>query len=69
MNALIFAYIAVVLFIGLIGAVGAYHATKYGLPGDKTRPALLIYVVAFALIVIASFVFIGTADLSGEATT
>ncbi len=62
--ALLIYFIGLVI-IGIFGAVALYHSRKYRCPGDLTRAASILYLVAFALIVVASFVLIGSTDFSG----
>ncbi len=55
-----------IFLLGLIafGGSAVYHALQFGLPGDSTRAAAFVYIAAVAIVVVISFVVIGTVDFS-----
>ena len=55
-----------IFLLGILGfgGAGVYHANKFGFPGDRTRLAVLLYVVATVTLVVASFILLGQADTS-----
>lgn len=65
----IFLLIDAVFLLGAIifGGSAVYHARRFGLPGDKTSAATLLYLVAITVIIIGSVILIGSTDFSGEA--
>lgn len=50
--------------LGLIafGGSAVYHALQFGLPGDSTRAAAFVYIATVLIVVVVSFIVIGTVD-------
>lgn len=61
---LLIAYGLFLLGLAAFGGSAVYHALRFGFPGDKTRPAVFIYLAVMAVLIVASFVVIGTANFS-----
>lgn len=62
MTVIVLAYLGFLLLLSLLGGAGIYHALKFGYPGDKTKVAVLLYLVTVLIVIIASFVVLGTVD-------
>ena len=61
---LLIVYGVFLLGLATFGGSAVYHALRFGFPGDKTKPAVFIYLALVMIIVVASFVLIGTADFA-----
>ena len=67
MGALLIGYFVYLLVVAAFAIAALYHCFKYSNEGDKTQFAAGLYLLVMLVILIGGFVFIGSADFSGEA--
>lgn len=51
-------YIVVLIIFCLYSALGLYHLWRYGYIGDLTKPAIVVYILISAVLIITSFIVI-----------
>jgi uncharacterized membrane protein YidH (DUF202 family) len=61
---LLIVYGVFLLGLAIFGSSAVYHALRFGFPGDNTKPAVFIYLALVTIIVVASFILIGTVDFA-----
>lgn len=61
---LLIAYGVFLLGLAAFGGSAVYHALRFGFPGDRTRPVVFVYLATVAILVIGSFIVIGTVDFT-----
>ncbi len=66
MIALLLGYLGFLVLIGMFVLTAYYHVSRYGLPGDRSRPVFWLYLFAVVLVIVASFVLIATTSWGGE---
>ena len=62
---LLIAYGVFLLGLAAFGGSAVYHALRFGFPGDRSKPAVVVYLVTVAIVVVTSFIIIGTANFTG----
>ena len=62
MQIILIGYGIFLILLALFGGAAVFHARKFGFPGDKTGLATLLYLVTVAVIVVMSFLAIGSVD-------
>lgn len=67
MGIVVIAYLIALLLVLIAGGAGIYHGLKFGLPGDRTRLGIFAYLIAVAVIIVASFIVIGSVSVTGGA--
>jgi hypothetical protein len=60
MGTIVIIYLVVLLIVLLAGGAGIYHGIKFGLPGDRSRLGIIAYISAVLVIIIASFIVLGS---------
>lgn len=63
---LLIAYVVFLLALSVFAGSAVYHALRFGFLGDHTRPAVFVYLTVMVLLIVVSFVFLGTANFTGN---
>lgn len=63
---LLIAYVVFLLMLSVFAGSAVYHALRFGFPGDRTRPAVFVYLTVMVLLIVVSFAVLGTANFTAS---